>query len=457
MLMRKYILSFAILCSLGTSSFAQSVTPETQMLINRNSEFRKDIIKLADNVYTAVGYDASNVTMIIGTDGIVLIDAGKIPELTKDIYTEFRKITDKPITGIIFTHGHGDHTRGVTSFLKDGQKPRVWAAEGFYMENSFPAAAGFKNPRSYRQQGMRLRPEQRINNGVAPVVYPGGKYKSNFTDEEVAVYTPFDKSIVTDYVKEPKRTITVSGITLELTRTYGETSDHLVVWYPDKRIVFPGDQYYKSFPNLYAIRGTAYRDVNRWIDALDTIMSYDADIMAQGHTRPIIGKEKVRKALTNYREAISFVFNKTIEGMNKGMTPDELVEYVKLPEHLKSDPDLVEYYGRVEWAVRNIHNGYLGWFDGNPTSLSPLSPKEEAERFVKIAGGIEKVEAAAKTAIKEGDYQWAAELSDRLLAIAPDNKEYRLIKADALTALGERTVTATGRNYYYTVANELRE
>lgn len=453
--MRKYILSFAILCSLGTSSFAQSVTPETQMLINRNSEFKEDVIKLADNVYTAVGYDVSNITMIIGDDGVILIDAGMILQITKRIYKEFRKITDKPIKGVILTHGHGDHINGLPSFLKDNN-PKIWAAENFGSEDDFAKSAGFINSRSYRQGGFKLPPEDRINNGIAPARYPSGSDRADTKNGRTA-FVPFSNTAITDWVKDEKEYINISGISLKLVRTDGETSDHLVVWYPEKRIIFPGDQYYKSFPNLYAIRGTAYRDVNKWIDALDTIMSYDADIMAQGLTRPIIGKEKVRKSLTNYREAISFVFNKTIEGMNKGMTPDELVEYVKLPEHLKSDPDLVEYYGRVEWAVRNIHNGYLGWFDGNPTSLSPLSPKEEAERFVKIAGGIQKVVAAAKTAIKEGDYQWAAELSDRLLAITPDNKEYRLIKAEALTALGDRMLTATGRNYYYTVANELRE
>lgn len=171
-----------------------------------------------------------------------------------------------------------------------------------------------------------------------------------------------------------------------------------MVWYPEKRIIFPGDQFYKSFPNLYAIRGTAYRDVNNWIKALEIIMSFDAEIMAQGHTRPIVGKENVRTALKNYHDAIEFVFNKTIEGMNKGMTPDELVEYVQLPDEMKNNPELVQYYGRVEWAVRNIYNGYMGWFDGNPTNLRPLSLKAEAARFAKMTGGIEVLAKNARQA-----------------------------------------------------------
>ncbi|MFI3304736.1 MAG: alkyl/aryl-sulfatase [Rikenellaceae bacterium] len=433
-------------------------TPATRQMIERNNEFRKEIIQLADNVYTASGYDASNVTMIIGDDGVILIDAGKVPELTKEIYAEFRKITDKPITGVVITHGHGDHSMGLPSFLVDND-PQIWAAENFGRENEFPNAAGFVNPRGHRQNGMTLTPEVRINNGVAPLVYPGGAYtgKKSSMDAAYFQYKPFDKSAIQNFVSEPKRTITISGITLELERTYGETADHLLIYYPEKKIIFPGDQFYKSFPNLYAIRGTEYRDVKEWYEALDTVLSYDAEAMAQGHTRPIVGKEEVRKAVTNMRDTIKYTFDKTIEGMNQGLTPDELVEYAALPEHLASDPYLVQYYGRQEWAIRNIFNGYLGWFDGNATSLRPLLPRAEAERFVELAGGVKKVEKALAKALKDKDYQWAAEISDRLIALYPDTQLYKNLKADALNGLADNIETATARNYYNTSANELRK
>ncbi|MFI3330190.1 MAG: alkyl/aryl-sulfatase [Rikenellaceae bacterium] len=433
-------------------------TAQTRSMIERNHEFRKEVIKLADNVYTASGYDAANITMIIGDEGVVLIDAGKFANNSEQVYKEFRKITNKPITGIIFTHGHGDHTQGTPAFLKDNN-PQIWAAESFGRENEFPTAAGFVNPRGHRQNGMTLAPEVRINNGVAPLVYPGGEFKGG--DEQAkqakSQYIPFDKAAITNFVSDERQTITISGITLELRRTYGETHDHLVIWYPEKKIIFPGDQFYKSFPNLYAIRGTEYRDVLKWIEALDVVLEYPAEAMAQGHTRPIQGKENVKKSVTDMRDAIKFVFEKTIEGMNKGMTPDELVEYVVLPEPLASNPDLVQYYGRIEWAVRNIFAGYMGWFDGNATSLRPLTNKMEAEKFAKLVGGIKKLESAARKAVKEGDYQWAAELSDRLIALEPENKAYKLIKADALNGLADNLETATGRNYYNTSANELRQ
>ncbi|MFI3285261.1 MAG: alkyl/aryl-sulfatase [Rikenellaceae bacterium] len=432
-------------------------TPQTRKLIEHNEEFRNEIIQLAPNVYTASGYDAANISMIIGDDGVVIIDAGKFTHNSERVYAEFRKITDKPITGIIYTHGHGDHTMGTPAFLKDNT-PQIWAAESFGRENDFPTAAGFKNPRGHRQNGMTLAPEVRINNGVAPVVYPGGKFVGGKAQEAAAKtqYIPFDKSVITNFVSDEEQTITISGITLKLIRTYGETHDHLVIWYPAEKIIFPGDQFYKSFPNLYAIRGTEYRDVLKWIDALDTVLEYPAVAMAQGHTRPVIGAENVKEAVTLMRDAIKYTFDKTIEGMNKGMTPDELVEYAKLPDNLANHPNLYPYYGRQEWAIRNIFNGYMGWFDGNATTLCPLPVKTEAEKFATAVGGVDKLEQLARTALKEADYQWCAELSDRLIALQPDNRNYKLLKADALNGLADNLETATGRNYYNTSANELR-
>lgn len=224
----------------------------------------------------------------------------------------------------------------------------------------------------------------------------------------------------------------------------------------ETKVVLSGDNFYQSWPNLYAIRGTPYRDVREWADSLDKMLNEGPSYLVPGHTRPILGKEEVAEALTNYRDAIRFVFDKTIEGMNQGLTPDELVEYVKLPPQLADKDYLREYYGNVEWAVRAIFNGYLGWFDGNPTRLFSLGPRDKARRMAQLAGGEDVLLERAKQAIAEGDYQWAAELADHLLALDPDASVPKEIKADALEALAERLLTATGRNYYLTVAQELR-
>ena len=191
---------------------------------------------------------------------------------------------------------------------------------------------------------------------------------------------------------------------LELVAAPGETNDQLYVWLPQQKVLFSGDNFYRSFPNLYAIRGTPNRSVLLWAQSLDKMLDEkDAIALVPGHTLPVLGAENVRQVLTDYRDAVRFVHDKTVEGMNKGMTPDELVEYVQLPDHLKNKDYLQPFYGHVEWGVRSVFNFYLGWFDGNPTNLFRLAPKEEAERMVKLAGGRDKLLASAKAALESND------------------------------------------------------
>jgi uncharacterized sulfatase len=199
-----------------------------------------------------------------------------------------------------------------------------------------------------------------------------------------------------------------------------------------------------------------YRDIRSWADSVDRMLKEKPEILVGGHTRPIMGGETINETMTDYRDAIRFVFAKTIEGMNQGLTPDELVDFVKLPQRFQDKDYLREYYGNIQWAVRQIFNAHLGWFDGNPSSLFPLNPHEEALRVADLAGGPGALLRKAKLALTAGDAQWAAQLCDHLIALDPKAVPPKLIKADALEAVAENVLSGIGRNYYLTVAQELR-
>ena len=426
-------------------------TPATEKLTAWNSEFRRDIIQVADNVYAASGYGASVFTMIEGTDGIIMVDTGQELDVSREALVEFRKITNKPVRAVIYTHGHGDHINGARAFVPVGNSDiQVWSAPDFNAEARAFQSSGitFAGRRGMRQGGFALPDELRINNGVAPAVTP--------TIGESA-FNPSDIVTPNRTMSAERQRITVAGVTLELVQNPGETKDQLYVWYPDKRVVFAGDNFYKSWPNLYAIRGTPYRDVDEWARGIDALLSVDADHLVGGHTRPISGAANVKSTLTTYRDGVRSIFDQTIAGINKGMTPDELAATVKLPPELASADVLTPYYGNPEWAVRSIFNGYLGWFDGNPTNLFRLSPKEEAARMAQLAGGTDMLLKQAHMSFKQGDAQWTAQLCDYLIALDHETSTARSLKADALTQLGQDQITATARNYYLTVAQELRE
>lgn len=422
----------------------------TRLLKARSAEFQEEVLQVADNVYVAVGFGVSPSSMIVGTDGVIIVDTMIDTDSAERALAAFRKITDKPVKGIIFTHGHGDHISGARAFIGD-EPPQIWARDNFGVEGSTfkGALLTIQNVRGVRQGGFKLPPEQRINNGVAKAYYPkrGGEVFSGGGDQKVEPTHTFS---------EPRKQIEIAGVKIDLVAVEGETADALYVWLPEQKVLFSGDNFYKSWPNAYAIRGTPYRDIRSWAQANDIMAKEGAEVLVPGHTRPITGKDEVHQALTDYRDAIRFVFDKTIEGINKGMTPDMLVGYVKLPAELAEKDYLREYYGNVEWAVRAIFDGYLGWFDGNPSNLFPLPPEQEAKRMAKLAGGEAALLDLARQALADGDAQWSAQLCDHLLALDRQAREPKLIKADALTVLAENLITATGRNYYLTYAQELR-
>ena len=445
--MCRFTLLLSVLLFHATSVFALQSNDATDRLSRQSEHFKEQVVQVADNVYTAVGFSVSNVSMIVGEDGVVIVDTGMMLDDAGRIVAEFRRISDKPVKAIIFTHAHGDHTGGAAAFLGDG-RPQIWAHENFGSEARSWANGNLtiQNVRGARQAGFSLPAEQRINNGIAPVRYPnrGG-----------AVFGSNEATKPTHFLRGDRQTISIAGVELELVSSPGETNDQLFVWYPDGKVLFAGDNFYRSFPNLYAIRGTPNRSVRLWADSLTKLADYDAVALVGGHTNPIQGAGKVRQVLGDYRDAVQYIHDRTVEGMNKGMTPDELVQYVQLPADLADKDYLQPFYGHPEWGVRSVFNGYLGWFDGNPTNLFRLSPQAEAERVARLAGGPDGLLKAARSALAEDDNQWAAQLADHLLAIDGEDAEARKIKAAALTKLAENMVNATARNYYLTVAREL--
>ncbi len=409
--------------------------------------FSKDVVRLADNVYQAFGFAASNVYMILGDEGIVIIDTTETTAAAQNVLTEFRKITDLPVKTIILTHSHRDHVSGARVFAAGG-KPEIIASDrtsgdSLIEETAHPRAAMAMQARTRRQFGIGLSyPDEIVSIGVGPGDRPldgmGG-----------GILPP------TRRIGGEREKITTCGIRLDLVPAPGETPDHMVVWYADRKVLFSGDNFYRSFPNLYAIRGTEYRDFDIWADTLDLMMAFEPEVLAPGHTKAVTGADTIRETLTDYRDAIRHIITETRRGMDVGKTIDELAHSVKLPPELAGKPYLREYYGRVDFAVRAYFVGTMGWFDGNPTSLSPLSPADEANRFIELAGGPEAVMKAIERARKEEDHQWALQLIDRLIHTGHGGEGTMAIKADLLRRHARAQINCPTRHYYIQSAREL--
>ncbi|MEX1241023.1 MAG: alkyl/aryl-sulfatase [Cyclobacteriaceae bacterium] len=409
----------------------------SERLSAHTDEFRKEVIKVTDGIYVAVGYALANSILIEGDDGIIIVDVTESPATAQEVKSAFREITDKPVKAIIYTHGHPDHVCGGKVFA-GRDNPEIYAHE-LVANGVNDGIQPILSARAVRQFGNSLPQEQFLNAGIGPSM--------NIVWETISPTKTFSERLETD----------VAGIRIILQYAPGETGDQLYVWLPDKKALLPGDNYYKAFPNLYTIRGSRYRDIRQWAQSLDKMLAEgEIEYLVPSHTRPVTGADNVKATLSNYRDAILHIYNATIKGINAGVTDIELSQQVQLPASLAKEPYLQEYYGTVPWSVRSVYSGLLGWFDGNATNLFPLSAKERAVRLAKLAGGAEKIRKIAKDVLSAGDAQWTAELADHLLALDENDRDAKLLKADALTVLGEQQISANGRNYYLTQAQELR-
>lgn len=418
--------------------------PNLTKLKAQSNEFIKELIQLGERVYMGVGYDGSNAAMIIGDDGLVIIDGLRSLGAAEELFRDFQKISNKPVKALIYTHGHGDHTGGAKAFIKNPSQTRIIARAHFKeeLEGNSPVKK-ILIKRNIRQFGRDLNDEEIINRGVAAGRTP--------TDRAGKGYVPPNETF------EDSLFLTIEGIDIQLHAANGETNDELFVWLPKDKTLFTGDNYYKAFPNLYAIRGSQYRDVKSWGESVQKMSRLPVEHLVPGHTRPLSGKEIIHENLSNYAEAILSVYQQTIDGMNQGLSVEELCAKVQLPAHLKDAENLQEFYGSVPWGVRSIFFHFVGWFDGNPSQLYPLLPKAEAEQIVKLAGGKEKIKEQFHQALKEKNYQWGMQLADYLLALDKKDEDARQMKIQALRKSAATQINAPARNYYLSYAKEMEE
>jgi alkyl sulfatase BDS1-like metallo-beta-lactamase superfamily hydrolase len=407
---------------------------------------QQGVYQVAEDFYVAVGYGNANMTMVVGTDGILLIDSMETEEAARQALGDLRKVTDKPIRALIYSHSHPDHSSGSRGLLDPSEvengRVEIYAHERL--------AAGMRgNP------SLGLVPPVRLaysfgfdlEHGAAGLVEVGlGPLLHVGTTGFLPPTTVFQGTL----------DIQVAGITVHLHEAPSESDDEIVIWFPDHGVLHVADVIQgETLPNLYALRG-AVRDPGQWIRAIDLLRGYDAEALLFGHGRPLTGQDEVRDLLLAYRDALQYIHDQTVRLMARGLTPDELVELVAdLPPRLRDHPWLGEFYGTVRQTVRQIYHNYFGWFEGDPTDLDPLPRRERAARYVSAMGGRDAVVATAAQAYADRDFRWVAEVLTHVLRLDPDDQAARQLKADALRRLGYQTNNPIWRNNYLMAAREI--
>jgi alkyl sulfatase BDS1-like metallo-beta-lactamase superfamily hydrolase len=356
--------------------------------------------KVNDHIYLATGF--SNTFLVLTDEGNVVIDTSSALTARKH-HELLTKVSQAPVRYIVLTHGHHDHTGGV-SLWKGSQTKLVTQRNLVELDRYQTRLSRYLARTGAAQFGL----DENVLNAFD--LLPQNHIQPTITFDD-------------------KYEFVLGGTKFELLSAPGETYDHLCVWVPRYKAAFVGDNFYDSFPNIYTLRGTQPRWALDYAASLDKILALEPEIVLPSHGNPVIGRQKIVERLTRYRNAIVYVHDATVKGMNEGKDVFTLMREIKLPSEL----DLGEAYGKVAWSVRGIYEGYVGWFDRNPASMYSESSTAAEPELVRLAGGASVVAGKAQELAKSGDPVQALRLADAALMVEP--KSTSALEA-RLTALG---------------------
>ena len=412
------------------------------------------LFQVTDKVYQIRGFDISNMTIIEGTKGLIIIDPMISAETAKaglDLY--YKNRPQKPISAVIYSHSHVDHYGGVKGIVDEKDvksgKVKVLAPSGFLeeavKENVY--AGNAMSRRSFYQYGSMLprNPKGHVDTGLGKTVSSGGN---------VTLIPP------TDIIKTTGEKRTIDGVQIEfLMAPNTEAPAEMLMYFPQFKLLNTAEDATHTLHNLYTLRGAQVRDAENWWKVLDEAVARygdKTDVVIAQHHWPKWGNKEIVSYLSNQRDAYKYLNDQTLRLINKGYTMNEIAENLKLPQNLDQDWALRGYYGSVSHDIKAIYQRYLGWYDSNPANLNPLPPEESAKKYVEYMGGSAAVMKKAREAYNKGDYRWAAEVMNKVVFAEPNNTAAKNLQADILEQLGYQSENGTWRNEYLMGAYELR-
>lgn len=412
------------------------------------------LFKVCERIYQIRGFDLSNMNVIEGDTGLIIMDplvSTEVAAAALELYYQHRP--RRPVVAVIYTHSHVDHFGGVKGVVseeavRDG-RVRVYAPDGFMeetvSENVF-AGPAMNRRAQYMYGGLLPRgPRGQVDAGL-------GKGTSRGT---VTLIAP------TDSIVEPIETRTLDGVEIEFQLTPGtEAPSEMNLYFPQWRALCVAENACQCQHNILTIRGALVRDPRIWSYYLgETLARYGdrSDVLFAQHHWPTWGGDNIREFLADQRDMYAFLNDETLRLLNHGLTPLDIADRLKsLPQPLANRWYARDYYGSVSHNVRAVYQRYMGFYDANPAHLNPLPPVDSARRTIDWMGGAGQVLAKAAAAFRDGEYRWVAEIVNQVVFADPDNDEARALQADALEQLGYQCENTTWRNAYLTGAQELR-
>jgi len=358
----------------------------------------------------------------------------------------------RPVVAVVYSHSHLDHFGGVRGVVdeadvRSGRVPII-APVGF-MENAVAEnvlAGTAMSRRAVYQYGLLLprTPFGHVDQAIG---------------KSVAVGTP---SLIppTVVIRDDIEEMTVDGVRMVFQNTPGtEAPAEMNTWFPDLKAFWAAENIVGTIHNIYTLRGALVRDSLEWSKQINRalyLFGQDARVMFASHNWPRWGNGRIQEVMRTQRDTYANLHDGVLHLANQGVTINQIHNVYRVPESLQRQWAARSYHGSVAHNSRAVINRYLGYWDGNPATLIPLSPEDSAPLYVEMMGGAARILARARTLHEQGRDRLAQEILNKLVLAEPDNREASDLLADVFEQIGYRQESPSVRNSFLAAALELR-
>ncbi len=349
----------------------------------------------------------SNAYLLTTDDGRVVVNTGMGFESPVH-RANFDAVDDSPIRYIILTQGHYDHVGGL-DVMRDADTMIVAQANWRQWRDDNQRLT------AYRARRSAFAFSDTLASGIAAI------------QDRFGGTLPSQASPTADIEVDDDLTLTVGGRTLELLSTPGgETTDSMVIWLPDQSICLCGNTFGPVFghiPNFVTMRGDRYRDALKAIASIERVRELRPEMLITGHFDAVTGVERIQDELARLRDAIVYLHDQTVAGMNAGKDVYTLMCEIALPPEL----DVGQGYGKVSWDVRAIWENYSGWFHHRSTTeLYSVSSREIASDLVALAG-TDQLLCRAEEHLTAKHPIHAIHIAEPVIEVCPGNARARAV------------------------------
>ncbi len=404
-------------------------------------------------IYQVRGYDLANISFIKGDTGWIVFDTLTAKETAAAALAFVNeKLGARPVVAVVYSHSHGDHfggARGVVdeADVRSGKVP-VIAPAGFMKaavaENVY--AGNAMTRRMFYQYGVLLP--------RSPFGHVDQSIGKNTASGNLGLIAP------TRLIEKDFEEVTIDGVTMVFQNTPGtEAPAEMNTYFPQFKAFWAAENVTGTIHNIYTLRGALVRDALEWSKQINNSLyrfGQEAEVMFASHSWPRWGNARIQEVLRAQRDTYAQLNNQVLHLANQGVTINEIHNVYKLPDSLKKQWSAHSYHGSEAHNSRAVINRYLGYWDANPATLIPLSPRDSAPLYVEMMGGSDKIMAKGRQLYDEGKYLHAQEILNKLVYAEPGNQAAKDLLADVFEQIGYQQESASVRNSFLAGAYELR-